>query len=355
MLWTRSDQARRCLLRNVEQSFETETMGCEIRMKVTVFGAGAIGGWIGARLANSGVSINVIARGDTFEALRSNGLTLISNGERLQASVNVECDAARLGIQDLVVLAVKAPALRGAAAQMKPLLGPDTVVVAAMNGVPWWFFHRFGDSLAGTQIESVDPGGAIARAIPPRQVVGCVVHAACILEAPAVINQFSGNKLILGEPSGGYTSRVRSLVDLFNSAGIETHASSQIQNDVWYKLWGNLCINPISSLTGATVDRIIADSDLRELLTKMMLEARTLGRRLGVSIDESPESRLQLLGSLGAFKSSMLQDADAGRKIELDALVGAVSELGRLVGVPTPTIDAILGLTRVNAQMRGLY
>lgn len=324
-------------------------------MKIAIFGAGAVGGWIGARLAQYGIAVNVVARGATFEALSTDGLTLIANGERLRVTVNVERDAARLGVQDLVVVSVKAPGLREAAEQMKPLLGPDTTVITAMNGVPWWFFHQFGGHLADTQLECVDPGGAIARAIPSRQVVGCVVHAACILERPAVVHQFAGNKLIIGEPSGGETGRVQRLATLFNRAGIETRTSNQIQHDVWYKLWGNLCINPISAITGATIDKIIADPTLRELIARMMLEARAVGNKLGISIDESPADRLQLLGSLGPFKSSMLQDVDSGRKIELDAVVGAVSELGRLAGVPTPWIDVILGLTRVNAQMRGLY
>ena len=260
-----------------------------------------------------------------------------------------------LGPQDLVIVAVKAPAMAEVARAIAPLLGPDTAVLTAMNGVPWWFLQGFGGPLAGTRLESVDPGGAIAQAIDARRVIGCVVHASCSVDEPGVIRRHFGNGLIVGEPAGGDTPRLASLAALLRQAGFDTTVSAQIQKDVWYKLWGNMTINPISAFTGATADRILDDDLARGFVSAVMLEAREIGARIGVPIDQTPEDRHAVTRKLGAFKPSMLQDVEAGRSVELDALVASVRELGQLTGVATPFTDALLGLARLHARVRGLY
>jgi 2-dehydropantoate 2-reductase len=236
-----------------------------------------------------------------------------------------------------------------------PLLGPQTMVLTAMNGVPWWFFEGFGGRHAGTRLESVDPDGSIARAVPARHVVGCVVHASCSLERPGFVKHHFGNKLIVGEPSGEKTARVGALAALLHKAGFETVLSEQIQKDAWYKLWGNMTVNPVSAITGATTDRLHVDDLVRAFIGSVMLEAREIGARLGIPIEQQPEDRHQVTRKLGAFKTSMLQDVEAGKAVELDALVTVVKELGGLTGVPTPFTDALLGLARLHARVRGLY
>ncbi|EGI76502.1 2-dehydropantoate 2-reductase [Hylemonella gracilis ATCC 19624] len=322
---------------------------------VCIYGAGAIGGWIGAGLAAAGLKLNVVARGATLEALRRDGLRLSHQGVTTAHAVRAESEPARLGVQDLVVIAVKAPGLAEVARHIAPLLGPDTVVLTAMNGVPWWFFHGFGERWQGTPLRSVDPEGAIARAIPAAQVVGSVVHASCTLDGPGHVRRHAGNKLILGEPAGGTSVRLSALADLLTHAGFEAPVSPQIQKDVWYKLWGNMTVNPVSALTGASTDRILDDELVRGFITAVMLEAKEIGARLGIPITDSPQDRHAVTRKLGAFKTSMLQDVEAGRPVELDALVAAVRELGQLTGVATPSTDALLGLARLHARTHGLY
>jgi 2-dehydropantoate 2-reductase len=323
--------------------------------KVCVYGAGAIGGWLGVRLARAGCEVSVVARGATLQALQADGLRLQSGDETLAAAVRASADPAQLGVQDLVVVAVKAPAMADVAQAIGPLLGPDTIVLTAMNGVPWWFFEGFGDRYQGTRLKAVDPDGAIARAIPGRHIVGCVVHASCSLQAPGFVKQHFGNKLIVGEPSGEQTSRVRQLAALLERAGFETVLSGQIQRDAWYKLWGNMTVNPVSAMTGATADRVLDDELVRGFISRVMLEAREIGARIGIPIEQQPEDRHQVTRKLGAFKPSMLQDVEAGKPVELDALVTVVQELGELTGVPTPFTDALLGLARLHARVHGLY
>jgi 2-dehydropantoate 2-reductase len=333
-------------------------------MKACIYGAGAIGGWIGAALARAGVTPSVVARGATLGALRHEGLSLVrgapggtdEDGTRERFAVEAVDDPAALGVQDLVVIAVKAPALAGVAERIAPLLGTDTVVLTAMNGVPWWFLDGgFGGALAGTRLAAVDPDGAIAAAIPARHVVGGVVHASCSLDAPGVVRHHFGNGLLLGEPSGEATPRVRDLAALLARGGIEARVSPQIQKDVWFKLWGNMTVNPVSALTGATTDLIMDDALVRGFISTVMREAREIGTRIGLPIADSPEDRHAVTRRLGAFKTSMLQDVEAGRAVELDALVGAVRELGRLTDVETPFTDALFGLARLQARQRGLY
>lgn len=324
-------------------------------MKVCIYGAGAIGGWIGSGLARAGCSVSVVARGATLDALQLHGLRL-HEGDRITSQAVASSDApAELGVQDLVVLAVKAPSLPEVARQIAPLLGPDTIVLTAMNGVPWWFLQGFGGTLAGTRLSSVDPDGELAQALPAQRIIGCVVHASCSMPEPGLVHHHFGNKLILGEPSGERTARVQQLAALFEKAGFEAPVSRQIQKDIWFKLWGNMTVNPISALTGATTDLIMGDELLRGFISQVMLEAKEIGARIGIAIDQQPEDRHQVTRKLGAFKTSMLQDVEAGKAMELDTLVAAVRELGQLTQVPTPFTDALLGLARLQARVRGLY
>lgn len=324
-------------------------------MKVGIYGAGAIGGWIGMGLARAGCSVSVVARGGTLEALQLHGLRLNQGGTVNSQAVASSARPAELGVQDMVVLAVKAPSLPEVARQIAPLLGPDTLVLTAMNGVPWWFLQGFGGALAGRRLSSVDPSGQIAEAIPARHIVGCVVHASCSLDEPGLVHHHFGNKLIIGEPSGEKTVRVRQLAALLEKAGFEAPVSDQIQKDIWFKLWGNMTANPISALTGATMDRVLDDELVTAFTHSIMLEAKEIGARIGIPIDQTPEERHVITRKLGAFKTSMLQDVEAGKPVELDALVSAVRELGQLTAVPTPSTDALLGLARLQARVKGLY
>ncbi|HQR99666.1 MULTISPECIES: 2-dehydropantoate 2-reductase [unclassified Polaromonas] len=323
--------------------------------KACIYGAGAIGGWIGAGLAAAGCSVSVVARGATLEALNRHGLRVASGTDIHSAAVQTSADPAALGVQDLVVIAVKAPALLDVARQIAPLIGPDTLVLTAMNGVPWWFFQGFGGPYAGTQLKAVDATGEIAAAIPAANIIGCVVHASCSVDAPGVIRHHFGNGLIIGEPSGAQSPRVQALAELLVRAGFAASVSAQIQKDAWYKLWGNMTVNPISAFTGATTDRILGDELVRDFISKIMLEAKEIGARIGIPIAQQPEDRHAVTLKLGAFKTSMLQDVEAGKAVELDALVTVVKELGKLTQVPTPFTDALLGLARLHARVHGLY
>ena len=323
--------------------------------KVAVVGAGAIGGWIGVHLARAGAQLSVLARGDTLAALQRQGLQLHQGGQHHSVAVRASQDASELGVQDLVVVAVKAPALASVAAQIGPLLGPHTVVLTAMNGVPWWFLQGFGGPVQGRALHSIDPQGEIARAIPAPHVIGCVVHASCSVDAPGVVRHHFGDGLIVGEPSGQASARVQALHALLQSAGFNATLSPQIQKDIWFKLWGNMTVNPISALTGATSDRLLDDDLVRGFMSQVMLEAKAIGERIGIPIAQAPEDRHAVTRKLGAFKTSMLQDVQAGKPVELDALVSSVRELGALTGVATPFTDALLGLSRLHARVLGLY
>ena len=324
-------------------------------MKVCIVGVGAIGGFLGARLAEVGCEVSAVARGATAAALRVHGLR-VQRGDALAcARVRVAEDPAALGAQDLVIVAVKGPAMADVAARIAPLLHADTTVLTAMNGVPWWFFHGFGGRFAGTRLQSIDPEGAIAAAIPDRHVVGCVVHLSCATAEPGLTRHVFGNQLIIGEPGGRPSPRVDRLAAVLAQAGFATTVSASIQSDIWYKLWGNMTMNPVSALTGATVDRIIEDPLVRRFCLDAMAEAAAIGTAIGCPIAHSGEDRIAVAAKLGVFKTSMLQDVEAGKPVELDALVTVVREIGERAGVATPRIDALLGLARVQARARGLY
>ncbi|WP_439608130.1 2-dehydropantoate 2-reductase [Hydrogenophaga sp.] len=323
--------------------------------RVAIVGAGAIGGWLGVRLSHTGCIVSALARGDTLAALQRDGLQLHQDGKLQGAPVEASASAVALGVQDLVIVAVKAPSLAGVARGIAPLIGRHTVVLTAMNGVPWWFFNGFGGERAGTRLKAVDPTGEIDRAIPARHLIGGVVHASCSVDTPGVIRHHFGNGLIIGEPSGEASERVAALAALLQRAGLNATVSPQIQKDVWYKLWGNMTVNPVSALTGATTDRILGDELVRGFISSVMLEAKAIGARIGIPIEQQPEDRHAVTLKLGAFKTSMLQDVQAKKPVELDALVTVVRELGQLTGVPTPFTDALLGLSRLQAQTLGLY
>ncbi len=252
--------------------------------KVAIVGAGAIGGWMGVHLARAGAQVSVLARGVTLAALQSEGLQLHQGGELHIVPVKASNQAADLGMQDLVVISVKAPALSAVAAQVRPLIGPNTVVLTAMNGVPWWFLQGFGGPVAGRSLASVDPEGQIARALPAQHIIGCVVHASCSVDAPGVIRHHFGDGLIVGEPSGELTPRVQALHALLQQAGFNATLSPQIQKDIWYKLWGNMTVNPVSALTGATTDRILDDELVRGFISHVMREAKAIGECIGIPI-----------------------------------------------------------------------
>jgi 2-dehydropantoate 2-reductase len=325
-------------------------------MKICIYGAGAIGLLIGARLAATGQhAVSAVARGATLAALAQHGFRVDGVDGPIQGPAVASEDPGVLGEQDVVFIAVKAPALAAVSRLIAPLLGPHTLIVPAMNGVPWWFCQGLEGPAAGLALHSVDPDGTIAAHLPIAQVIGCVVHAASFVSAPGVASNKMGKGLVIGEPRGGVSERVMQLKTALDEAGFETVAAEMIQRDIWYKLWGNMTTNPISAITGATTDRIIGDELVRKLTGNAMLESGRIGERLGFAITQTPEERHAITRKLGAFKTSMLQDVEAGRAIELDSLVGAVRELGAHVGVETPLIDAIFGLARVFGRVHGLY
>ena len=323
--------------------------------RICIVGAGAIGGLIGARLASSKqAEVSVLARGATLAALRQHGWRVRHGESVLQCAARASESAGELGPQDLVIIAVKGPALTQAARGLGPLLGPDTLVMPAMNGVPWWFGTGVA-ALGDRPLESVDPGGVIGSAIAIERVVGCVVHMAASMPEPGLVLHKMGQGLIVGEARGGKSERVQRVADLLANAGFDATHSADVRRDIWYKLWGNLTTNPVSAMTGATADRILGDPLVLQLCHRAMHEAAAIGEKLGCPVDQSPEDRSKITAKLGAFKTSMLQDAEAGRALELDAIVGVVHELGARLAVPTPNVDAIFGLARLYGRVHGLY
>jgi 2-dehydropantoate 2-reductase len=319
-------------------------------MRIGIVGAGSIGGFVGVPLARAGHEVSVLARGATLEALQGGNWIIERSGGIEEASVRASDSAAELGVQDTVVIAVKGPALRDAACALQPMLGSDTVVVPAMNGVPWWFLLEGCGSLPAAPLRSVDRDGDIARSIPLAQVVGCVVHASAYVSAPGRVVHQAGNTIILGEPAGGKSERVARIAGAFAATGLDIVQSDNIRRDIWYKLWGNMTMNPISALVHANSDRILADDLVRTFMARIMEEAREIGRRIGCEIHESVEARMDVARKLGAFRTSMLQDAEAGRPLEIDSIVAAPREIARLLGLETPNLDTLLGLSRLYAR-----
>jgi 2-dehydropantoate 2-reductase len=320
-------------------------------MKFCIYGAGAIGGYLAVELALSGQEVCVVARGAHLEAIRARGLILRIHGREKVARVPAASDPSAFGPQDVVICAVKAHQAFESADSFAPLLGRDTAVVTAMNGIPWWYFYKSGGPFEGQYLETVDRGGRQWNSIGPQRAIGCVVEPACEVTAPGVIEHHQFNRFIIGEPDGSRTSRVEQLSQAMTAAGFDAPVRDNIRWNIWLKLWGNVCFNPISALTGATLGRMIGNPDLRALCKTMMLETQAVNEALGVHIPtEMMDRRLAGAASATDHKMSMLQDLERGRSLEIDALVGAVQELGRLTGVKTPMVDAILALITERAS-----
>jgi 2-dehydropantoate 2-reductase len=317
-------------------------------MNICVVGAGAIGGWIAARLALAGNDVSLVVRGETLRAIDSEGLLITDKGDTrcVAVATATATDPDALGVQDLLVVAVKAPALPAIAPALRPLVGPGTTIVPMLNGVPWWFTDE--------PLWSVDPDLTIADALPVEQVAGCVVHASCFRSAPNHVTVKHAEKLILGEPGGGSGERIDRLCTLFANAGIRCDASDDVRRAIWYKLWGNATINPLSALTRSTADKLLDDAEIRGFMAEAMDELAAVGAAIGCPIGETAEDRMAVTARLGAFRSSMLQDVEAGRPVEVEALLGAPREIARRAEVPTPQLDRLYAMTRLMAENLGL-
>ncbi|GAB4067280.1 2-dehydropantoate 2-reductase [Ancylobacter sonchi] len=324
-------------------------------MKVCIYGAGAIGGYVGVQLKRAGVDVSLVARGPHLEAMKANGLKLIIDGEERVEHIPCSDNPADLGPQDYVIVALKGHSVPGVVDAMQPLLGNDTAVVTAVNGVPYWYYYKHGDQLEGRTLESIDPGGKQWGGLRPERAIGCIVYPATEVIAPGVIQHVYGDKFPLGEPSGEITERVTKLSEAFAAGGMRAPVLPNIRDELWLKLWGNLCFNPISALTHATLDTIASDPGTRAVAKAMMLEAQEIAVQSGINFRVGVERRIDGAGAVGAHKTSMLQDLERSRAMEIDPLVTVVQEMGRLAGIPTPTIDIVLSLVRQRAQIAGCY
>jgi len=324
-------------------------------MKICIVGAGAIGGYLGARLALAGVEVSLVARGAHLDAMRRHGLRLVSEGTETVCHPRMTDDPRELGVQDYVIVALKAHGVDSVVEAMTALYHADTAVVMAVNGVPWWYFHGLPGPYAERRLKSVDRDGLQWRLIGPERVIGSVVYPACEVREAGVIEHLEGDRLSLGEPSGQKSARVVALADALRSAGLKAPVRTQIRDEIWIKLWGNLSFNPLSALTGATLETLCGTPAVRAVARAMMVEAQAIGEALGVRFAVDVDQRIAGAAAVGAHKTSMLQDLERGRTLEIDALVTAVQELGRLVGVPTPTIDAVLALVQLRAAEAGCY
>jgi 2-dehydropantoate 2-reductase len=324
-------------------------------MKICIYGAGAIGGYLGVKLKQAGADVSLVARGAHLAAMQTSGLKLIT-GDDVQV-VRPRCthNPAELGIQDVVIICLKAHSITGVIAQMQPLLGPHTRIVTAVNGVPYWYFYRHGGRYEGSTLESIDPGGRQWRELGPERAIGCIVYPATEIEAPGVIRHVYGDRFPLGEPSGECSADVERIAALFVAAGLQAPVLERIRDEIWLKLWGNVCLNPISALTHATLDVICSDPATRALSKAIMLETQTIAESFGVNFRVDVERRIEGARKVGAHKTSMLQDLERGRPMEIDPLVTVVQEMGRLTGIPTPSIDAVLALVAQRARIAGLY
>ncbi len=320
-------------------------------MKICIYGAGAIGGYLAAELALTGVDVTVIARGPHLEAMRRDGLTLLTGDERKVAKVACTDDPAEAGPQDCVIITLKAHSVTAIVDKMAPLLGDETSVVTAQNGVPWWYFYRLPGDWENQRLETADPGGRIWDTLGPERAIGCVVYPSCEIVEPGVIQHLNGNRFMLGEPDGSKSPRVVELSRVLVESGFKAPVRTKIRDDIWLKLWGNVSFNPVSVLTLATLEQMCEDEGSRGVVATMMAEAEAVGKAVGVKFKIDVETRIGWAADVGAHKTSMLQDLEQGRPMETDALVGTVAEMGRMVGIATPTIDAILALVRLRARM----
>ena len=324
-------------------------------MKICIYGAGAIGGFLGAHLGLAGVDVSLVARGPHLAAIREHGLRLRSDGNEMVCQVTSTEDPQELGIQDYVVIGLKAHSVPAVVDQIETLCGEHTAIVPAVNGVPWWYFHGLDGAHAGHRLRSVDPAGNQWDVLGPERVIGCVVYPSCEVPEPGLIEHIEGDRFTLGEPSGEKTSRVTEFSQVLRDAGLKAPVKTRIRDEIWVKLWGNVAFNPISALTGATLETICANQDLRALARSMMVEAQAIGELLGARFGIDIEQRIEGAAAVGAHKTSMLQDLERGRPMEIDAVITAVQELGRLVDVATPNIDLVLALVQARARAAGCY
>ncbi|MBT8454524.1 MAG: 2-dehydropantoate 2-reductase [Rhodobacteraceae bacterium] len=324
-------------------------------MKICIFGAGAIGGYMGAKLAQAGAEVSLVARGPHLAAMRERGLTLIEESGTTVTKVTVSDDPADLGPQDYVIVTLKAHSVPPVVGRMAPLIDENTTIVSGVNGVPWWYFHKIGGDLEGTRLASVDPGNAQWDGFGPDRVLGCVVYPAAEVVEPGVVKHIEGNRFSLGEPDGSKSDRALALSKALTSAGLKAPVRPKLRDEIWVKLWGNLSFNPISALTHATLDVLCTDPGTRAVARAMMVEAQEIAETLGVKFPIDVDRRIDGGAAVGAHRTSMLQDLDLGRPMEIDALVGSVQELGRVTGTPTPTIDTVLALVQLRARVAGLY
>ena len=324
-------------------------------MKICIFGAGAIGGYMGAKLAQAGANVSLVARGPHLAAINDKGLTLVeADHDPVNIKINATENPADLGVQDYVIVTLKAHSVPALVPKMQPLIGENTTIVSGVNGVPWWYFHKIGTNLEGTRLDSVDPGHAQWDGFGPDRVLGCVVYPAAEVSQPGTIKHIEGNRISLGEPDGSKSERAVALSLALSAAGLKAPVRPRLRDEIWVKLWGNLSFNPISALTHATLDVLCTDSGTRAVAKGMMLEAQEIAEKLGVKFPIDVERRIDGGAAVGAHRTSMLQDLDAGRPMEIDALIGSVQELGHLTKTPTPTIDTVLALTKLRALTAGL-
>ncbi len=324
-------------------------------MKICVFGAGAIGGYMGAKLAQAGADVSLVARGPHLAAMRDKGLRLIEEGEERRVDVTATDDPAELGPQDYVIVTLKAHSVPPVVGKMQPLIGPQTTIVSGVNGVPWWYFHELSGPYEGTRLASVDPGNAQWDGFGPDRVLGCVVYPAAEVAEPGLVRHVEGNRFSLGEPSGEKSERAVRLSQALTEAGLKAPVRPRLRDEIWVKLWGNLSFNPISALTHATLDVLCTDPGTRAVARGMMLEAQEIAEKLGVKFPIDVERRIDGGAAVGAHRTSMLQDLEAGRPMEIDALLGSVQELGRVTKTATPVIDTVLSLVSLRGQVAGLY
>ena len=322
-------------------------------MKICVYGAGAIGGLMAAWLARSGHEVSVVARGAQLDAIRRDGLRVRSKDGTDSFRIKAESDPAKLGAQDYVLVTVKAQSLTNVAETISPLLGKDTSVVTAMNGVPWWFFH--GMKRQDSRLESLDPGGKLSRAIPTERVVGCVIHLAASTPEPGLVSHNMGSKLILGEPGGENTARTKRIAEALSAAGFEIVVTDTIEKEFWVKLLGNVSFNPVSALTVTTADQLIQNEEVKAYMVEIMREVLAIGRAVGVDANIDPEARIDMARALGRFKTSMHQDLEAGKALEIDGLLAGTLEIARKAGVRAPFTESLFGLIRARAQSTGQY
>lgn len=324
-------------------------------MKIVIFGAGAIGGYLGVKLFQAGADVSFVARGEHLAAMQKNGLTLKSDGETATIHPRCSSDPAALGVQDYVVVTLKAHSLGGAAPHIAAMMGKDTTLVTAINGIPYWYFYGMDGPFKNRPIENVDPGGALWTMLPPSQALGCVVYPAAEIVLPGVIEHTYGNRFTLGEPDGSKSARAEALSKLMLAAGLKAPVRPRIRDEIWIKLWGNLAFNPMSALTGATLDVLAFAPDLRTAARAMMVEAQVVAEKLGIKFAIDVDKRIDGAGEVGAHKTSMLQDLERGRPMEIDAMLGAVVELGELTDEAMPMCRTVLALVRERARQAGCY